>query len=71
MLQALDEAKASLDREFSPDGYNIGINDGEAAGLTVMHLHVHLNPRYRGDTEDPRGGVRNIFPLKAKYWENE
>ena len=69
MLGALEEAKKALDREFSPAGYNIGINEGEAAGQTVMHLHVHLIPRYRGDTEDPRGGVRHVFPEKAKYWE--
>ncbi len=68
ILQAMDEAKESLDKEFSPDGYNIGINDGEAAGQTIMHLHVHLIPRYKGDTPDPRGGVRWIFPEKAKYW---
>ena len=68
ILQALDEAKEAMDKEFSPDGYNIGINDGEAAGQTVMHLHVHLIPRYKGDAEDPRGGVRHIFPDKAKYW---
>jgi diadenosine tetraphosphate (Ap4A) HIT family hydrolase len=68
ILQAMDEAKDALDQEYSPDGYNIGINDGEAAGQTVMHLHVHLIPRYKGDTEDPRGGVRWIFPEKAKYW---
>jgi len=68
VLQALDEAKETLDKEFSPDGYNIGINDGEAAGQTVMHLHVHLIPRYKGDTEDPRGGIRYVFPGKAKYW---
>jgi diadenosine tetraphosphate (Ap4A) HIT family hydrolase len=71
VLQAMDEAKEALDRELSPDGYNIGINDGEAAGQTVMHLHVHLIPRYKGDTEDPRGGVRWIFPEKAKYWKEE
>jgi len=71
VLQALDEAKEALDKEFSPDGYNIGINDGEAAGQTVMHLHVHLIPRYKGDTEDPRGGVRWIFPEKAKFWKDE
>ena len=71
VLQALDEAKEALDREFSPDGYNIGINDGEAAGQTVMHLHVHLIPRYKGDTKDPRGGIRYVFPGKAKYWEDE
>jgi len=68
VLQALDEAKEALGKEFSPDGYNIGINDGEAAGQTVMHLHVHLIPRYKGDTKDPRGGVRHIFPQKVKYW---
>ena len=68
ILQALDEAKEALDRELNPDGYNIGINDGEAAGQTVMHLHVHLIPRCKGDTEDPRGGVRHVFPEKAKYW---
>ncbi len=71
VLQALDETKETLDNEFSPDGYNIGINDGEAAGQTVMHLHVHLIPRYKGDTKDPRGGIRYVFPGKAKYWEDE
>ena len=69
ILQAMDEAKGALDQEFSPDGYNIGINDGEAAGQTVMHLHIHLIPRYKGDTLDPRGGVRWILPDKAKYWK--
>jgi diadenosine tetraphosphate (Ap4A) HIT family hydrolase len=68
ILRALDEAKLTLDREFSPAGYNIGINDGEAAGQTIPHLHVHIIPRYEGDTEDPRGGVRWVFPDKAKYW---
>jgi diadenosine tetraphosphate (Ap4A) HIT family hydrolase len=49
------EARASLDAERRPDGYNLGINDGVAAGQTVMHLHVHLIPRYAGDRADPRG----------------
>ena len=52
-----------------PDGFNIGINDGAAAGQTVMHLHIHLIPRYAGDQPDPRGGVRWIFPEKAPYWK--
>jgi diadenosine tetraphosphate (Ap4A) HIT family hydrolase len=68
MLQLLDAAKVGLDDEFHPDGYNVGINDGQAAGQTVLHLHIHLIPRYISDKEDPRGGVRWIFPEKADYW---
>jgi len=68
MLALLDSAKLGLDAAFHPNGYNIGINDGAAAGQTVPHLHLHLIPRYAGDQEDPRGGVRWIFPQKAKYW---
>lgn len=70
MLKLLDESKAALDAEFHPDGYNIGINDGAAAGQTIAHLHIHLIPRYAGDQPDPRGGVRWIFPAKADYWSN-
>jgi diadenosine tetraphosphate (Ap4A) HIT family hydrolase len=69
LLELLDRAKKTLQIEFSPDGYNIGINDGPVAGQTVPHLHIHLIPRYRGDQEDSRGGVRWIIPEKAKYWE--
>ena len=68
MLALLDSAKLGLDASFHPGGYNVGINDGAAAGQTVPHLHLHLIPRYAGDREDPRGGVRWIFPQKAKYW---
>ena len=69
MLNLLERTKAGLEEEFKPDGYNIGINDGPTAGQTVPHLHMHLIPRYEGDLEDPRGGVRWIIPGKAKYWE--
>jgi len=69
LLDLLAKAKAILETEFKPDGYNIGINDGPTAGQTVPHLHMHLIPRYEGDQEDPRGGVRWIIPGKAKYWE--
>lgn len=68
LLLLLDKAKLDVENEFKPDGYNIGINDGPAAGQTVPHLHVHLIPRYAGDREDPRGGVRWIIPEKADYW---
>ncbi len=69
MLRLLDETKALLDRQHQPDGYNLGINDGDAAGQTVMHLHIHLVPRYKGDKADPRGGIRALFPDKAVYWD--
>ena len=65
--QAVDalivEAKNLLDKsDPKPDGYNIGVNAGEAAGQTVKHHHTHLIPRYNGDVEDPRGGIRHMMP---------
>jgi diadenosine tetraphosphate (Ap4A) HIT family hydrolase len=68
VLELLDVARRDLDQALRPDGYNIGINDGSAAGQTVPHLHMHLIPRYNGDQGDPRGGVRWIFPERADYW---
>lgn len=68
MLELLDAAKTQLQSEFGPAGYNIGINDGAAAGQTVGHLHIHLIPRYPGDVVDPRGGVRWVIPERADYW---
>jgi|ERR1043166_2064711 diadenosine tetraphosphate (Ap4A) HIT family hydrolase len=52
----------------APDGFNVGLNDGPAAGQTVDQFHVHVIPRYQGDVPDPRGGVRHVVPSKAKYW---
>lgn len=69
MLALLGSARISVQSEFHPDGYNIGINDGPAAGQTVAHLHIHVIPRYSGDSPDPRGGVRWVLPINAKYWE--
>ena len=69
LLDLLDQAKKMLDTELSPDSFNIGINDGSAAGQTVPHLHIHIIPRFKRDQEDPGGGVRWIIPEKAKYWE--
>jgi diadenosine tetraphosphate (Ap4A) HIT family hydrolase len=60
--------RAKLMTELHPDGFNIGINDGQAAGQTVMHAHVHVIPRRKGDSPDPRGGIRWIVPGKARYW---
>lgn len=64
----LAEVRARVDAKLRPDGYNVGVNDGRAAGQTVMHLHVHLIPRFDGDRPDPRGGVRWVIPEKADYW---
>ena len=56
------ETKALLDEKFNPDGYNVGINCGEESGQTIPHVHIHLIPRYKGDAENPRGGVRGVIP---------
>jgi diadenosine tetraphosphate (Ap4A) HIT family hydrolase len=68
LLQGIEMARQEILRRHQPDGFNIGINDGPAAGQTVPHLHIHLIPRYQGDLADPRGGVRWIIPEKADYW---
>lgn len=68
MLTLLDQARREIGGELAPDGFNIGINDGAAAGQTVPHLHVHLIPRFKGDVSDPRGGVRWVIAEKARYW---
>lgn len=70
MLGLLAEAQQEIAREFAPDGYTIGINDGPAAGQTVPHVHLHLIPRHEGDHPNPRGGVRWVLPERARYWTN-
>jgi len=67
LLELLQRAKLFLDEQFHPDGYNVGINAGTAAGQTIGHVHVHLIPRYRGDMQNPRGGVRGVIPAKQSY----
>ena len=62
MLALLAQAKAYLDDQYHPDGYNIGINVGPVAGQTVMHCHLHLIPRYQGDVPHPAGGIRKMLP---------
>ncbi len=67
MLELADEARALLERDFSPRGYNLGINVGAVAGQTVPHVHLHLIPRYPGDVDNPRGGVRGVIPGRQDY----
>lgn len=69
--QGLELGRTLIEAKHQPQGYNIGINIGEAAGQTVPHLHVHLIPRYDGDVPDPRGGVRHVIPEKANYLARE
>lgn len=71
LMSLLATARDDLDHQFRPAGYNIGINDGATAGQTVPHLHIHLIPRYAGDRDDPRGGVRWVLPDKAAYWNED
>src|SRR5947199_7869038 len=60
----LGQERAKIIAEFHPDGFNIGVNDGSAAGQSIGHTHWHLIPRYRGDHPDPRGGVRHVIPTR-------
>ena len=68
LLALARDMKAHLDARLAPAAYNLGLNDGPAAGQTVPHVHLHLIPRYMGDQPDPRGGVRWVLPEKACYW---
>lgn len=67
IFNLLDEAKKIVDENFHPDAYNIGMNLGVAAGQSIMHLHIHLIPRYENDVDNPRGGVRGVIPEKRNY----
>jgi diadenosine tetraphosphate (Ap4A) HIT family hydrolase len=60
----LGQERARIVAEFHPDGFNIGVNDGSAAGQSIGHTHWHLIPRYHGDHPDPRGGVRHVIPTR-------
>lgn len=65
--QILAEVRSLIQKRFSPDGFNVGVNIGFTAGQTITHVHVHLIPRYKGDVSDPVGGVRNVIPGKGNY----
>ncbi len=66
-MDLINEEKKLIDEKFSPDGYNIGVNIGSAAGQSILHAHIHIIPRYKGDVENPQGGVRHVLPNKAHY----
>ena len=63
----ITEERRLLDDELKPDGYNIGVNIGPAAGQSIFHVHIHLIPRYQGDVDNPQGGVRHVIPKKGHY----
>lgn len=65
--RGVQEVQRRLNKRYSPDGFNVGFNEGVAAGQTVMHFHVHVIPRYNGDVPDPSGGIRGVIPGKQKY----
>jgi diadenosine tetraphosphate (Ap4A) HIT family hydrolase len=65
VLALLNEAQRRIGREHAPDGYNIGVNVGKAAGQNRMHVHVHLIPRYAGDVTDPSGGIRCVLSRRS------
>jgi len=68
MYSLIKSTKSIIKKKFKPDGYNIGLNEGKAAGATQEHLHIHIIPRYKGDAKNPQGGIRNIFFHKADYF---
>lgn len=66
-MKLINDEKKRIDEEFNPDGYNIGVNVGLAAGQSIFHVHIHVIPRYQGDVENPQGGVRHVIPKHAHY----
>jgi ATP adenylyltransferase len=69
LTAAIAEVQRIIEEQHQPAGFNVGFNDGPAAGQTVGHLHIHVIPRYDGDVPDPRGGIRLVIASKARYWE--
>ena len=67
LIEIIDTLQRYLSDTYSPDGFNVGFNDGKCAGQTVQHFHLHIIPRYEGDMENPQGGVRGVIPNKQKY----
>ncbi len=66
----VEQGKKVAEEKYNPDGYNIGINVGHWAGQSIHHLHIHVIPRYKGDVENPKGGVRGVIPARKNYKAN-
>jgi diadenosine tetraphosphate (Ap4A) HIT family hydrolase len=71
LVAGIDWARQAIEQRHRPAGFNVGMNLGQAAGQTVAHLHLHVIPRYVGDVQDPRGGIRWVVPGKAAWWRDE
>lgn len=67
LIFTIEKAKEIIKKNYKPDGYNIGMNCGEAAGQTVFHFHCHIIPRYTGDMKNPKGGIRHCISNKGYY----
>lgn len=71
MFAVAFDLRRLIAEQWQPAGFNVGVNVGAAAGQTIGHVHLHVIPRYHGDSADPRGGVRWILPARARYWKTE
>ncbi len=67
MLDRCEQSKNNASRKYNPDGFNVGINIHADAGQTIWHSHIHIIPRYKGDVENPKGGIRGVIPSKKGY----
>lgn len=67
LWRLVEQGRDMCEEKYQPDGYNIGINVGAAAGQSIHHLHIHVIPRYTGDVENPKGGVRGVIPHNKLY----
>ena len=70
LLEWVEWAQTHMQQTLTPapEAFNLGVNDGKAAGQTMPQFHFHVIPRHTGDVADPRGGIRWVIPAKAEYW---
>ena len=67
LIPFIIKIKNHIKEKYNPDGINVGLNEGKAAGQSISHFHIHIIPRYKGDVKNPKGGVRNVIAIKADY----